>query len=309
MDIPSTNVSSISQSIGPSTASANRNEISGIVQWFQQLFDYFLGYGDQLTARVINETLDAIFNGDDGWDQVLDIGSQDAIADISQQKPITPAQPRTGLSDIESVDESLDDLQSTDNDFDDLEILSNDDANQFEPLKPAVSWRSKSFGETLCVVSSLCTDLAEEGLRTAGTELLSSRLKDICQNNPTGKVKALIPIGQAGSYALEGNRGHCVLLEVDIEKGRITQATLHDAKAGLLDTFYQGANRITTLLSANGLFQENVAVNYHGDQSLLNGKDCGRFSTYYAEKMAKELGGTPQASDYWQHFKSYYPKI
>lgn len=178
-------------------------------------------------------------------------------------------------------------------------------------------FRSQTFEQTHCIIASVCHDVAHptDMRQIAGLFDVPTMLQEICKSYPTENVKALLPIAQSDHYIAQSGptRGHYVLLEVEIKNGSVTQATLHDPKAGLLDSIYQGASRLSNILKNNSLFEGEVKINYHGDQALLNGKDCGRYVSYYAERMANELEKDKTITEkptesYAEHLRDYYPR-
>ncbi|MFM5540426.1 hypothetical protein ACET8U_22595 [Aeromonas veronii] len=170
--------------------------------------------------------------------------------------------------------------------------------------KEQASYMSKKIAGTTYVVSATSHDLSEDTsseATMAGGRSVVQTLKDITTNYPEGETKVLIPIAQANNYGpcgKFGSRGHLVLLEVNINNGALTNATLHDSKGGMLDHLYSGADRLHRMLN-NGTLPNtsgfSVDVEHRGEQSLLNGKDCGRFTTYYAHEIT-EHGNLEQAS-------------
>lgn len=152
-------------------------------------------------------------------------------------------------------------------------------------------YRSKQIDDRTYIVSSACHDLtnaSETRNQLSGGRSTAQTLHEIKNAYPHQQVKALIPIAQSNQFGLS-TRGHFVLLEVDINAGKIQSAKIHDSKSGLLDTFYRGATHLTEQLRADVRLNlaEDFAITteYHGDQALLNGNDCGRFTAYYADKI------------------------
>lgn len=158
----------------------------------------------------------------------------------------------------------------------------------------------------------------------AGGKSISDVLNTV-QNNldklpSSANFKILIPVAQANDVGPFGQRGHFVLLEVDAtykgkyenkktavgagreviyetknkidkdeKKIEISKATLHDPKGGLLDYAYDGMTHVTQRLAETGMLNGHFSSNveYQGQQSLLNGNDCGRFTAYYAHEIAE----------------------
>lgn len=178
------------------------------------------------------------------------------------------------------------------------------------------SHMSKILGGKTYVVSAVSHDRPDydsmESI-TTGALPVATTLGNIQEKYREGDVKVLIPIAQANNYGpsgVFGIRGHLVLLEADIKDGELTHATLHDSKGGLLDHIYHGADRLNTLLRDKNIkTSDNFSLNveYRGEQSLFNGKDCGRFTAYYAHEITKNgtLDNTSRAGarDFFtQHF-------
>lgn len=163
---------------------------------------------------------------------------------------------------------------------------------------------SKKLGGTTYVVSAVSHDRPDydspESIMT-GAQPVATTLDNIQNKYSKGDVKVLIPIAQANNYGpsgVFGMRGHLVLLEADIKDGVLTHATLHDSKGGLLDHIYHGADRLNTLLQDKKIQTSadfSLNVEHRGEQSLFNGKDCGRFTAYYAHKIT-EKGNLNDAS-------------
>lgn len=175
-------------------------------------------------------------------------------------------------------------------------------------------YRSKQIDNTTYIVSSACHDLtnaSETKSQLSGGRSAAQTLHEIKNAYPHQQVKALIPIAQSNQFGLS-TRGHFVLLEVDMNAGKIQSAKIHDSKGGLLDTFYSGAAHLTEQLhKAEGLdLAENFAITteYHGDQSLFNGNDCGRFSAYYADKIIHNDLSQANAVDARAFFEQNFKK-
>jgi hypothetical protein len=126
----------------------------------------------------------------------------------------------------------------------------------------------------------------------AGGRSLLQTFTALAAAYPQGPTKALIPIAQSNAYGPFGSRGHFTLLEIDIDNGIIQSAVLHDPKGGFVDMFYGGAGRLTEIFRKASLVGDDfsVTVEHRGDQSLLNGNDCGRFAAYYAAQITAEGG-------------------
>ena len=154
-------------------------------------------------------------------------------------------------------------------------------------------FREKQFAGNTYVVCAATHDLQESesdsiAAHMSGGRSLIQTFAALDGAYPEGSVKALIPIAQSNTYGPFGARGHFTLLEVDIDNGMIKNAVLHDSKGGFVDTFYDGAGRLTEILHKANLVGDDsfsVAVEHRGEQSLLNGNDCGRFAAYYAAKI------------------------
>lgn len=164
------------------------------------------------------------------------------------------------------------------------------------------AFRVKVCGGETHVVCATAHDLKESGTtaaQLAGGRSVSDTLKELTAAYPTGSLKALIPIAQSNTYGPFGPRGHFTLLEVNITDGAAQKAILHDSKGGFVDWFYGGAERLTEIFRQEGLAQTgpdfSVEVEHRGEQSLLNGKDCGRFASYYADQIAQH-GSLQEAS-------------
>ena len=177
-----------------------------------------------------------------------------------------------------------------------------------------VSFRSMEKEGTTYIVSSACHDMANPTPiqhQQSGGRSVAEALSYIKNAYPHQQVKALIPIAQSNKLVFS-TRGHFVLLEVDINAGKIQSAKIHDSKGGLLDTFYRGAKHLTKQLLADenlGL-DKNFAVTseHHSDQSLLNGNDCGRFSAYYAKKIIDNDLSKANAVDARAFFEQNFKK-
>lgn len=162
-------------------------------------------------------------------------------------------------------------------------------------------YRSKQIDNTTYIVSSACHDLTNANETTnqlSGGRSTTQTLHEIKNAYPHQQVKALIPIAQSNKLVFS-TRGHFVLLEVDINAGKIQSAKIHDSKGGLLDTFYCGAKHLTKQLLADenlGLDKNFAVTSEHlGHQAMLNSNDCGRYAAYYAEKIIKD-GNLSQAN-------------
>ncbi|MFS1539218.1 MAG: hypothetical protein ACL7BU_11735 [Candidatus Phlomobacter fragariae] len=154
-----------------------------------------------------------------------------------------------------------------------------------------VGYRSKQIDNTTYIVSSASHDLtnaSETENQLSGGRSAAQALHEIKKIYPHQQLKILVPIAQSNKFGFN-TRGHFVLLQVDMNAGKIQAAKIHDSKGSLLDTFYNGAAHLTEQLRADeGLsLAKNFAITikYHGDQSLFNGNDCGRFTAYYADKI------------------------
>lgn len=153
-------------------------------------------------------------------------------------------------------------------------------------------YRSKQLNGTTYLITAPAHDLLEENTVTAqlsGGRSAASVLDEIKNSFPMGQIKTLIPIAQTNPLGVFGPRGHFVLCEVDINEGIISEVALHDSKAGLVDVFYQGADRLKEQLLARenlGLNKQSaLTAHHHGHQHLFNGNDCGRYALYYASTI------------------------
>lgn len=175
-------------------------------------------------------------------------------------------------------------------------------------------YRSKQIDNRTYIVSSACHDLtnaSETKSQLSGGRSAAQTLDEIKNAYPHQQVKALIPIAQSNQFGLS-TRGHFVLLEVDMNAGKIQSAKIHDSKGGLLDTFYRGATHLTEQLRADVRLNlaEDFAITteYHGDQSLFNGNDCGRFTAYYADKIIHNNLSKANAVDAQAFFAQNFKK-
>jgi len=185
------------------------------------------------------------------------------------------------------LNKALGDIFSTENGWEMFDCAGQEQASHM----------SKILGGTTYVVSAVSHDRPDYGSVesiTTGAPPVATTLVNIKNQYKKGDVKVLIPIAQANNYGpsgIFGMRGHLVLLEADIENGVLTKATLHDSKGGLLDHIYHGADRLNTLLHNENIKTSanfSLNVDYRGEQSLFNGKDCGRFTAYYAHKITEQ---------------------
>ncbi|MCU6224655.1 hypothetical protein [Morganella morganii] len=188
----------------------------------------------------------------------------------------------------DQLNQSLDSIFS-----EDKEWQQNRDVNAWGVKQTVL--RVKESAGIAYIVCATTHDLPESDSVAAhmagGRSLLQifTALADACQQ---GSAKALIPVAQSNTYGPFGPRGHFTLLEADIDNGIIQSAVLHDPKGGFVDMFYGGAGRLTAILRKENLIGDDfsVTVEHRGDQSLLNGNDCGRFAAYYAAKITAEGG-------------------
>ncbi len=155
-------------------------------------------------------------------------------------------------------------------------------------------YRSRQIENTTYLITAPAHDLLDEQSNTAtlsGGHSAAAMLEEIKKEFPTGNLKTLMPIAQSNPLGCFGLRGHFVLCEVDINEGIISTITLHDAKAGLIDSFYQGAKHLKKqFLNHESLEldkQFTLTAQHHGHQHLFNGNDCGRYTLYYADTVVK----------------------
>jgi len=158
-----------------------------------------------------------------------------------------------------------------------------------------IAFRVKEFAGTTYIVCATTHDLPESdsiAAHMAGGRSLLQTFTALAAAYPQGSTKALIPIAQSNTYGPFGPRGHFTLLEVDIDNCIIKSAVLHDSKGGFVDVFYEGAGRLTDIFRKASLVggDFSVTVEHRGEQSLLNGNDCGRFAAYYAAQITAEGG-------------------
>ncbi|HHX8748378.1 TPA: hypothetical protein ACVPFL_000495 [Morganella morganii] len=156
-------------------------------------------------------------------------------------------------------------------------------------------FRVKESAGIAYIVCATTHDLPESdsvAAHMAGGRSLLQTFTALADAYQQGPAKALIPVAQSNTYGPFGPRGHFTLLEADIDNGIIQSAVLHDPKGGFVDMFYGGAGRLTAILRKENLIGDDfsVTVEHRGDQSLLNGNDCGRFAAYYAAKITAEGG-------------------
>lgn len=157
------------------------------------------------------------------------------------------------------------------------------------------AWRSKSVAGITYYVTAPAHDLAEENsvqAQLSGGRSVAQTLEALKKVCPEGAVKALIPVAQSNTFGYFGPRGHFVLLETTISNGKIESAILHDSKEGLVDTLYNGGKHLTKQLrqkASLGLDEKfSVTVEHRSEQSLLNDKDCGRYTTHYAATIVQD---------------------
>lgn len=176
------------------------------------------------------------------------------------------------------------------------------------------AWRAKQSAGVTYVVSAPAHDLQDENSSQAqlsGGRSTAQTLEEITAAYTSGSVKALIPIAQSNQLGCFGIRGHFVLLEVNIDEGKIQSAQIHDSKSNFIDAFYDGADYLTQQLRGNvnlGLGEDFAVTSEHrGEQSLLNGKDCGRYAAYYASTIVNQ-GDLSQAkkTDAKAFFKQHF---
>ncbi len=154
-------------------------------------------------------------------------------------------------------------------------------------------FRVKELAGINYIICATTHDLPESdsiAAHMAGGRSLLQTFTALAEEYPQDTTKALIPVAQSNAYGPFGPRGHFTLLEVDVDNGIIKNAVLHDSKGGLVDLFYEGAGRLTELLRKASLVGDDfsVTVEHRGEQSLLNGNDCGRFAAYYAAQITAE---------------------
>lgn len=174
-----------------------------------------------------------------------------------------------------------------------------------------VGYRSKQKDGITYIVSSACHDLTNPNPMQdllSGGRTAAQTLNEIKKAYPHEQVKVLVPIAQSNKFC-GSTRGHFVLLEVDMHAGKIQSAKIHDSKGPLLDTFYNGARHLTKQLLAEkelGLDKDFAVTSEHlGHQALLNGKDCGRFTAYYADKIIDDNLSNANAKDARAFFARY----
>lgn len=177
-------------------------------------------------------------------------------------------------------------------------------------LKNQVGYRSKQISGVSYIISAPCHDLTnptiEQDLLSGGRNA-AKMLSEIKNTYPHDEVKILIPVAQSNKFGFSEKRGHFVLLEVDMQEGKIQSAKIHDSKGGLFDTVYRGAKHLKKQLLAdeNLSLTKDFAITteYHGHQSLFNSNDCGRYSAYYANKII-EKRNLSQATDARSFFEN-----
>ncbi|HGJ5876983.1 MAG TPA: hypothetical protein ACHBX0_12300 [Arsenophonus sp.] len=157
-----------------------------------------------------------------------------------------------------------------------------------------VGLRSQQLGGKTYIVSSACHDLTNPTPTKndlSGGRTVAQTLNEIKNTYPNGEVKTLIPIAQSNEFGFS-TRGHFVLLEVDINTGKIQSVKIHDSKNPLLNYFYDGAQHLTKQLLADenlALDKNFIVTSEHlGHQVMLNGNDCGRYAAYYAYKIIND---------------------
>lgn len=155
-------------------------------------------------------------------------------------------------------------------------------------------YRSQQIGGVNYIVSAPCHDMTDANPmqdRLSGGRTAAQTLREIKCSYPHEHVKILVPIAQSNKFGLS-TRGHFVLLDVDMNAGKIQSVKIHDSKGCLLDTLYQGAAHLTKQLLADenlNLAEDfGITTEYYGHQSLFNGKDCGRYVAYYAHNIISD---------------------
>lgn len=134
-------------------------------------------------------------------------------------------------------------------------------------------------------------------------------LNKLCQQKSVGSVNVQIPICQSSRIAGR-KRDHFALLNATIVDGKLIQAYLVDSKSGFIDYFYDGARHIEEQLRSMENFPVDaedaftIKTQYLGDQSLINGTDCGRFAVAHAQNFvtAKDDAYHPMNHDDFFHW-------
>lgn len=169
------------------------------------------------------------------------------------------------------------------------------------PFAPPLRTRTLAYrqqaGDPKTIITDACHDMPPgtpfSEYNSSAQLSVAECLKQLCETDSKGSVTVQIPVCQS-SYIQGSQRNHFVLLNATIVDGELAKAYLVDSKSGFIDYFYDGARHIEDQLWATEHLpfkcgsSFKVETRYLGDQSLINGTDCGRFAVAHARNFVSD---------------------